>query len=64
VTEDEADAFYTIVGMRAARLRTDAGLTQQQVADAVGLSRASIANFEVGRQRTKLRALAGDAVTA
>ena len=35
-------------------LRTDAAMTQQQVADAVGLSRPSVVNIETGRQRVYL----------
>lgn len=37
-------------GHRYRSARELAGLTQQQVADAVGLVRSSIANFEAGRQ--------------
>lgn len=40
-----------------ARLREAAGLTQQAVADAVGLSRSSVANLETGRQDMPLSKL-------
>jgi transcriptional regulator with XRE-family HTH domain len=38
------------IGTRVRTLRLDAGLTQQQLADTVHLSRSSIANLEAGRQ--------------
>ena len=38
------------VAHRLAGARADAGLTQEQVAQAIGLSRPSVANFENGRQ--------------
>jgi transcriptional regulator with XRE-family HTH domain len=38
------------IGERYRHARIEADLTQQQVADAVGLSRSSISNFEGGRQ--------------
>jgi transcriptional regulator with XRE-family HTH domain len=42
--------FYEEVGRRLRRVRTEAGMTQKDLADAVDLSRASIANMEAGRQ--------------
>lgn len=51
MTEDEL-LFLAYVGEQVKRYRMDAGITQQQVADTVGLSRASIANMEAGRQQT------------
>lgn len=38
------------VGRRVRALRTNRGLTQKQLAAAVGLSRVSITNIEAGRQ--------------
>jgi transcriptional regulator with XRE-family HTH domain len=49
--------FYEEVGRRLRRARTNAGLTQLQVAERVGLSRASIANIEAGRQQFPLHVL-------
>jgi transcriptional regulator with XRE-family HTH domain len=46
-TEDE---FYGRLGQRIADLRKAAALTQQELADAIGLSRTSITNIESGRQ--------------
>lgn len=42
--------FYEEVGRRLRRARLDAGLTQQDLAARVDLSRGSIANIEAGRQ--------------
>ncbi|MGK2858148.1 MAG: helix-turn-helix transcriptional regulator [Thermoanaerobaculia bacterium] len=47
VTEDE---FYSLLGQRIADLRRAAAMTQQELGDAVGLSRTSITNIENGRQ--------------
>jgi transcriptional regulator with XRE-family HTH domain len=49
--------FYEEVGRRLRRARLDAGLTQQELAEQVELSRASIANIEAGRQQFPLHAL-------
>jgi DNA-binding XRE family transcriptional regulator len=53
----EIDAFYQAVGARIAALRSDCGLTQEDLAKAVGLSRPSISNLEAGRQRTPIHVL-------
>ena len=43
-------SILLFVGLRVKRRRKTLGYTQAQVAEAVGLSRASIANLETGRQ--------------
>lgn len=43
--------IYQDVGKRAAARRKELGMIQDDVAAALGLSRASVANLEVGRQR-------------
>ena len=43
--------LYRRLGQAVAERRTELGLTQREVAEKLGLSRASIANLETGRQR-------------
>jgi transcriptional regulator with XRE-family HTH domain len=45
------DALYVALGRRIAKLRKDRGLTQAGLAGVLGLTRASIANIERGRQK-------------
>lgn len=51
------DAFYRVVGERIAQARRRQELTQKGLASAVGLSRASVANVEKGRQAIALHVL-------
>lgn len=53
----QESALYRAVGDRVQRLRSMNGLTQEDLADLIGLSRASIANLEAGRQRVPLHHL-------
>jgi transcriptional regulator with XRE-family HTH domain len=46
----EMDLYHSI-GRRIAERRKQLGLRQTQVAAAIGLSRASLANIETGRQK-------------
>lgn len=46
----ERDGFYLRLGTRVRDLRVAGGVTQQQLAERVGLTRASIANMERGAQ--------------
>lgn len=50
--------FYRHVGAQVRRLRTRAGLKQGDLAARVGMSRASIANVEAGRQAVPLHQFA------
>ena len=53
-----AGAFYRHVGEQVRRLREDAGLRGNELAARVGLSRASIANLEAGKQAVPLHTFA------
>lgn len=45
------DRIYRLVGTRVRDARTEAKLTQADLASRVGVTRSTIANFEAGRQR-------------
>jgi transcriptional regulator with XRE-family HTH domain len=47
---DTCSQLYSEVGRRIRKQRTRLGMTQQELADAVNLTRPSIANIESGRQ--------------
>lgn len=47
----DTDRFYAELGLRLRRARTAAGLTQAELAERVGMSRAAVANIERGHQR-------------
>ena len=46
--------FYKNVGKKLKSARKEAGFTQQQVADRIGLTRVSITNLEAGRHAPSL----------
>jgi len=48
------ESIYVALGLRDRELREQAGWTQSDLACQVGLSRTSITNIEIGRQRTML----------
>jgi transcriptional regulator with XRE-family HTH domain len=52
------EIFYRDLGSRIRRARLARRLTQQQLADALGLTRTSVANLEAGRQRVPAHTLA------
>lgn len=43
--------FFKSLGQRIAQARKDAGLTQQQLADAVEISQPMLGSYEIGRRR-------------
>ena len=49
--------LYQIVGERVKQHRTEAGMTQAQLAKAIGVSRVSVTNIEGGNQRLSLHVL-------
>lgn len=53
----QKNAIYQEVGRRIADLRAGLDMTQQQLADRVDMSRASIANTERGKQTVSLHNL-------
>ncbi|MEM7637978.1 MAG: helix-turn-helix transcriptional regulator [Pseudomonadota bacterium] len=53
----QGTAIYKQVGKRIAERRKDIGLIQEELAQRVGLSRASIANVERGEQKIQLHTL-------
>jgi transcriptional regulator with XRE-family HTH domain len=50
VTPDE-DRFYKELGQRIAHLRIARDLTQQRLADALGIAQPTLGHYEVGRNR-------------
>ncbi|MCK9488184.1 MAG: helix-turn-helix transcriptional regulator [Xanthomonadales bacterium] len=49
--------FYAALGQRIAERRKAIGLTQQQLADALGLAQQTLAHYEVGRLRVAVALL-------
>lgn len=53
----KADRIYKHLGSRIKALRKALGRTQDQIANQVGMSRASLANIEAGRQKVLVHQL-------
>ena len=45
------ESFFKALGVRIAQARKDQGLTQQQLADQLGIPQQTLANYEVARAR-------------
>jgi len=53
----EPEAIYAAIGSRVRYLREALGMSQAELAKAVGLTRTSLTNFEGGRQRAMLHTI-------
>lgn len=53
----EDKVFYQALGQRIASLRKALNLTQQQLADTLGISQQTLAHYEVGRLRVAVAML-------
>ncbi|MBZ0299988.1 MAG: helix-turn-helix domain-containing protein [Anaerolineae bacterium] len=51
------DELYKIIGTNVRKARENAGLSQNELAVAVGLSRTSITNIEAGQQKIQIHTL-------
>lgn len=51
------DEFYVQLGLLIRKARVKAGLTQQELADALAISRTSLTNIEKGNQRLLVHVL-------
>ncbi|WP_158755828.1 helix-turn-helix transcriptional regulator [Dyella sp. S184] len=56
VTPDE-QRFYKELGARIAQLRKDRDLTQQELADDLGIAQQTFGHYEIGRLRVPLSML-------
>ena len=54
----EDQSFYRQLGQRIAAIRKRCGLTQQQLAETLGISQQTLAHYEVGRLRVAVSMLA------
>ena len=57
MTQDDKD-FFKQLGSHIAQLRKARGLTQVQLAEALGISQQQMASFEVGRRKLPISMLA------
>jgi len=48
---DKDVTFFKTLGARVAKARKDQGLTQQELADYLGIAQETLAHYEVGRTR-------------
>lgn len=54
---DQERAFFIELGLRVAELRKQQGITQVQLAEALGVSQQTMQGYEVGRRRIPVSAL-------
>jgi len=53
----DSGLLYVLIGQKIRQTREAKGLSQQKVANRLGLSRASVVNIEAGRQKTPVHVL-------
>ena len=53
----QEQTFYTRLGLKIATLRNERGMTQVQLAQALGISQQHLLSFEKGRRRVPVSAL-------
>lgn len=58
-TDDPADSVLLAVGRRIGEIRRDAGLTQEQAAERLGISVRAYGYIESGRENLTLRTMVG-----
>ena len=58
----DTNVFYRGLGLSVRRAREASSLTQEELASAIGISRTSLTNMELGRQRVLVDQLAGIAL--
>jgi transcriptional regulator with XRE-family HTH domain len=51
IMNSKHEAFFKELGVRIAQARKDRGLTQQQLADQLGIAQQTLAHYEIGRLR-------------
>lgn len=54
MTEQQINTLYRIIGARIREAREDINISQDKLANKVGVSRSSVVNIEKGRQRLPL----------
>ena len=51
IMNSKHETFFKELGVRIAQARKDRGLTQQQLADRLGIAQQTLAHYEIGRLR-------------
>ena len=59
MNDAQTKLLYQLLGKRLRDARKGVGLSQENVADDLGIKRASVANFESGRQRLPVHTIYG-----
>jgi transcriptional regulator with XRE-family HTH domain len=54
---EQDDVVYTIIGHAIQRIRKQANISQQELANYLGMNRVSIVNIEAGRQHLPIHTL-------